>query len=127
MQYIAVIHKESDSNWGVSFPDFPGCITSGVTIDEAKDNAKQALEFHIQGMEEDGDIIPDASNLESIMNDPDYATGVFYLVDIIRNAKTVRVNITVPENDLETIDRLAARLGKTRSAFLTDSALGRHV
>ena len=34
--YIAVIHKDPDSDFGVSFPDFPGCITAGATIDEVK-------------------------------------------------------------------------------------------
>jgi len=126
MQYIAVIHKDSDSDWGVSFPDFPGCITSGATIDEAKDNAKEALEFHIQGMEEDGETIPNASNLESIMHDPDYTECVIFLVDIIRNVKTVRVNITVQEDELAKIDMIAQQMGKSRSAFLTDAALGRH-
>ena len=37
--YIAVVHKEPDSDYGVSFPDFPGCITAGKTIDAAKDLA----------------------------------------------------------------------------------------
>ena len=37
--YIAVVHKEPASDYGVSFPDFPGCITAGKTIDEAKDLA----------------------------------------------------------------------------------------
>lgn len=125
MQYIAVIHKDKDSDWGVSFPDFTGCVTAGATIDEAKDNAKTALEFHIQGMEEDGETIPTASNLEGVMNDPDFADGVIFLVDIKRAVKSVRVNITIPENALDEIDKIAASLGKTRSAFLTDCALER--
>ena len=125
MQYIAVIHKDKDSDWGVSFPDFSGCVTAGATIDEAKDNAKTALEFHIQGMEEDGETIPTASNLEGVMNNPDFAEGVIFLVDIKRAIKSVRVNITIPENALDEIDKIAASLGKTRSAFLTDCALER--
>ena len=40
--YIAIIHKDPKSDFGVSFPDFPGCITAGKTIDEAKDMAKEA-------------------------------------------------------------------------------------
>ncbi len=41
--YIAVIHKDPDSDFGVSFPDFPGCITAGATIDKVKDMAHKAL------------------------------------------------------------------------------------
>jgi predicted RNase H-like HicB family nuclease len=52
--YIAIVHKDSESDFGVSFPDFPGCITAGSNIDEAKDMAQDALALHIQGMLEDG-------------------------------------------------------------------------
>jgi predicted RNase H-like HicB family nuclease len=48
--YIAIVHKEDKSDFGVSFSDFPGCITAGKNIDEAKDMAQEALTLHIQGM-----------------------------------------------------------------------------
>jgi len=48
MDYIAIIHKEADSDFGVSFPDFPGCITADLTLDEAKDMALEALAGHIE-------------------------------------------------------------------------------
>ena len=35
-QYIALIHKEDASDYGVSFPDLPGCVTAGATLDEAR-------------------------------------------------------------------------------------------
>jgi predicted RNase H-like HicB family nuclease len=56
--YIALIHKEKDSDYGVSFPDFPGCVTAGKTLEEAKTLAKEALESHIEGMIEDGEEFP---------------------------------------------------------------------
>ena len=56
--YIAFVHKDTKSDFGVSFPDFPGCITAGKNIDEAKDIAQEALTFHIQGMLEDGELLP---------------------------------------------------------------------
>ena len=43
MDYVAIIHKDHDSDFGVSFPDFPGCITAGLTLDEAKGMALEAL------------------------------------------------------------------------------------
>ncbi|EFK11786.1 toxin-antitoxin system, antitoxin component, HicB family [delta proteobacterium NaphS2] len=70
--YIAIVHKDAKSDFSVSFPDFPGCITAGKDIDEAKDMAQEALTFHVQGMIEDGETLPDPSKLEEIMNDPDY-------------------------------------------------------
>ena len=48
--YIAVMHKDRDSDFGISFPDFPGCVTAGGTVDEAKDSAFEALALHIRGM-----------------------------------------------------------------------------
>jgi predicted RNase H-like HicB family nuclease len=48
LNYIAVIHKDQASDYGVSFPDFPGCITAGTTIDQAKDMSIEALTGHIQ-------------------------------------------------------------------------------
>ena len=56
--HIAIVHKETESDFGVSFPDFPGCITAGKNIDEAKDMAQEALTLHIQGMLEDGEQLP---------------------------------------------------------------------
>jgi predicted RNase H-like HicB family nuclease len=42
----------------VSFPDFPGCVTAGRTSEEARRRAAEALSFHIAGMVEDGEKIP---------------------------------------------------------------------
>ena len=69
MDYIAIIHKEAKGAYGVSFPDFPGCITAGETLDQAKDRAAEALAFHMEGMIEDGDPLPEPSGLDKIMAD----------------------------------------------------------
>jgi len=52
--YIGIIHKDKDSDFGVSFPDFPGCATAGIDMNEAALMAKEALALHIDGMTEDG-------------------------------------------------------------------------
>ncbi len=69
-QYIGLIHKEPTSDYGVSFPDFPGVITAGTTLDEARALAEEALSFHVEGLAEDGDAIPEPSSLEAVMADP---------------------------------------------------------
>ncbi|NIA11285.1 MAG: ribbon-helix-helix protein, CopG family [Nitrospiraceae bacterium] len=122
--YIAIVHKEAKSDFGVSFPDFPGCITAGKNIDEAKDMAQEALTLHIQGMLEDGDQSPVPSRLEDIMSDPDYANAIAYLVVSVPDAKprTVRVNVTVPEMTLKEIDAVAKKRGMSRSSFLVHAA-----
>ncbi len=122
--YIAVVHKDPGSDFGISFPDFPGCITAGDTIDQAKNMAQKALPFHIKGMLEDGEKIPVPSRLEEIMADPEYADAVAFLVITIPEPKpkAIRVNITVPEDTLHQIDAVAKRRGMSRSSFLVRAA-----
>lgn len=119
--YIAVIQKEVGSDYGVSFPDFPGCVTAGATIDEAKDLAQEALLFHIEGMIADGETIPEPTRLEEIMSKPEYASGLAFLVQV-PDTKVVRVNISMPEVALRKIDAAAKKRGLSRSAFLVQAA-----
>jgi predicted RNase H-like HicB family nuclease len=122
--YIAVVHKDRKSDFGVSFPDFPGCVTAGSTIDEAKDMAHEALSLHIKGMIEDGENIPAPSKLEDIMDDPDYSDSAAILVVSVTKAKprSVRVNITLPEDTLRKIDKAARKKGMSRSSYLVHAA-----
>jgi predicted RNase H-like HicB family nuclease len=60
--YIAVVHKDEESSFGVSFPDFPGCVTSADSMEAAQRAAREALLFHIEGMKEDGEAIPPPSS-----------------------------------------------------------------
>lgn len=122
--YVAIVHKDPKSDFGVSFPDFPGCIAAGRNIDEAKDMAQEALILHIQGMIEDADELPAPSKLEEIMADPDFADATAYLVVDVPDAKprTVRVNITLPEMTLKQIDAAAKKRGMSRSSFLVHAA-----
>ncbi len=122
--YIALIHKESDSDFGVSFPDFPCCVTAGKTIDEAKDMAQEALSGHVSVMTEFGERIPTPSNLDKIVSSPDSSDVVAFFIVTIQDKKSkkVRVNITVPEEELKRIDSFAKQHGMTRSAFLLKAA-----
>ena len=122
--YIAVVHKDAKSDFGVSFPDFPGCITAGSSIDEVKDMAHDALSLHIKGMVEDGETIPAPAKLEDIMDNPDYSDAAAFLIVSVSESKpqTVRVNITVPEDMLRKIDTIAKKRGMSRSSFLVHAA-----
>jgi predicted RNase H-like HicB family nuclease len=123
MAYIAYLHKERDSDFGVSFPDFPGCITAGKTLDEASRKAPEALAFHIAGMLEDGEKIPKPSKIDDLVSDPNRQNAVAFLVTAdLSKSKTVRVNITARENQIDLIDRLASQAGLTRSAYMVQSA-----
>ena len=120
--YLALIRKDKDSDYGVDFPDFPGCVTAGETIDEAKDMAWEALEGHIQLVLEEGERLPEPSSLEAVMSHPDHADAVAFLVEVRTPTKAVRINITMDENLLRDIDAKSRELGKSRSAFLADAA-----
>lgn len=117
--YIALIRKERHSAYGVDFPDFPGCITAGDTLEQARQRASQALSFHIAGMVEDGEPIPEPTSLDAVMADPANAEAVAFLVSVSSQpSKRVRVNITLPVDDLSRIDAHAKQARLTRSAFL---------
>ena len=121
--FIALIHKDADSDYGVSFPDLPGVVTAGVDLDDARGMAEEALALHLEGMEADHDPIPEPSSLEAIMQDRENHDGVAILVKApAKAAKAVRINVTVPENELEEIDRYAAEQGYSRSGFLVHAA-----
>ena len=123
MNYIAYLHKDRTSDYGVSFPDFPGCITAGKTLDEAHRMAGEALLFHMQGMIEDGEVIPEPSTLDSLKDDPAMQGAIAFLVSVEVPEKTVRVNITARESQMEQIDRLAAKAGLTRSAYMVRASV----
>lgn len=113
--YIGLIRQDTDSDFGVDFPDFPGCISDGATLDEARHMAQEALELHVAGMIEDGEALPVPSSLEAIMADPDNADAVAFLVTVPEAVnRAVRVNITLPERLLRRIDERV----KNRSALL---------
>ena len=120
--YIALLHKGSDSV-GVSFPDFPGVVTAGKDLDDARAMAVEALAFHIEGLVEDGEAIPEPSSLEAVMADRDNRDGVAILVPVRTDvSKAVRVNVTLPQDVLTEIDRYADTHGETRSGFLARAA-----
>jgi predicted RNase H-like HicB family nuclease len=122
-QYIALIHKEAESDFGVSFPDLPGVISAGSTLDEARDMATEALALHLEGLAEDGEAIPEPSSLEEIMEIAENRGAVAVLVAAPTiDVKTVRINVTIAADTLEEIDRYAESHGYTRSGFLAQAA-----
>jgi predicted RNase H-like HicB family nuclease len=70
--YIALVHKDEGTSYGVSFPDLPGCISAGDTFEEAIENASQALAGHLAVMEADGDPVPHARSLQELKQDAEF-------------------------------------------------------
>lgn len=122
-QYIALIRKDPESDYGVEFPDFPGCFSAGSTLDEVKDMAQEALQGHAQLLLEEGQDLPIPSSLETILKDRRHRDSVALMVEVKASLpRAVRVNITLDEILLEAIDVRSRALGKTRSAFLAEAA-----
>lgn len=65
-EYIAVLDYSNGKTVGVYFPDLPGCITCEDNAQNAVKSAKEVLQLHLYGMEEDGDTIPAPSELKNI-------------------------------------------------------------
>ena len=75
-----MIHKEAASDCGVSFPDLPGVISGGASLDEARSMAAEALALHLEGMVADGEAIPEPTTLEAVMADPANRESVAVLI-----------------------------------------------
>lgn len=115
--YPAVIDR-SASGYGVSFPDFPGLIAGGTTINEAALNAEIGLSLHLKGMADDKDEIPAPSSLDDI-EDVEGADDVArILVRAETPAKFSRIQVTLEDSLISAIDAQAAN----RSGFLAAAA-----
>jgi predicted RNase H-like HicB family nuclease len=68
MQYTVIIEKEPDKDWGAYVPDLPGCVAVGQTRDEVERSIREAIEFHLEGMREDGDPIPQPSTAAIVVD-----------------------------------------------------------
>lgn len=133
MRYAIVIHKDDDSDYGVIIPDLAGCYSAGSTYDEAIDNAREAIECHIEGLLLDDEMIPAAKDIDEHISNIEYQSGLWAFIDIDLSqisGKSKRINITMPEKILKIIDLYSKSHNlKNRSAFLADAALnymGKH-
>jgi predicted RNase H-like HicB family nuclease len=127
LRYIAFIHKDPDSVYGVSFPDMPGCISAGDTIDEAVRNAVEALSGHVRMLEADGDPVPSPRDFDAIMADEELAEdregAMTTVIPLVRDrGSTTRINVSIDLGLLEAIDAAARERGQTRSAFFASAA-----
>ncbi|HYW54939.1 MAG TPA: type II toxin-antitoxin system HicB family antitoxin [Dongiaceae bacterium] len=59
MKFVIVMEQGEDESWSVRVPDLPGCFSWGATRDEAVQNAREAIQGHIEVMREFGDPVPD--------------------------------------------------------------------
>lgn len=100
VSYFAVFEENQDGAFGVFFPDIPGCISFGETLEEAQENVKQALELHVYGLEKSGEELPASSeklDIEDVKNCIVIPISIY--PDLVKNEmdnRRVRTNITIP-------------------------------
>lgn len=121
MNFPVVVHKEEDSDYGVTVPDLPGCFSAGRTIDESLTMAKEAIELHLEGLVGQGHAIPLPDSIDRHQSNREFRGGMWAFVSIDETTlrgKVVRLNISMPERVVDAVDRYAAQHAETRSGLL---------
>ncbi|RKZ43878.1 MAG: hypothetical protein DRR16_29305 [Candidatus Parabeggiatoa sp. nov. 3] len=126
MNFPVVVHKDSDSAYGVTVPDLPGCFSAGDTLDEALENTKEAIACHIEGLLMDDEFLPIPQAIEKHYQNPDYSDGIWDSVrvdisTISGNSKPIEV--IFPEKILSQLDRYAKKQGENRSSLLVQATV----
>ena len=115
IRYPALIDGE-DGAYGVTFPDLPGIVAMGMTVDEALMNAEEALRDYVLETQRDGDAIKPPSAIESMTTPPG---SVLVFVPLIRlSGRRVRTHFTLDEGVADFIDRESRRRHMTKTAFV---------
>lgn len=119
--YFALVHKDADSAYGVTFPDLPGCFSAADQMEDVLPNACEALELWF----EDADDV-DPRSMEVIATEvaDDLAEGAFLIAvpRVTTAGKPVRINVSLDRGILEAIDAAASARGLTRSGFLAEAS-----
>ena len=125
MRFTVVLHTDDGVRYGVCVPDLPGCFSGGDDLDNALASVQEAIDLHVETLIEDGVDIPLRAPIASHQANPDYAGGVWAVVDVPVEkylGPAEKINITVPRLLLSRIDSYASAHGATRSGFLVQAA-----
>jgi len=82
MKFILAMHTDDGISYGVTVPDLPGCFSAGDTLDEALEMAKEAIDFHYEGMIEGGLEIPAPRTIAEHKKTQDFEDAVWAVVDV---------------------------------------------
>lgn len=120
--YIGVVHKDADSDYGIHFPDLPGCFSAGADLEELERNAVEAIDLFLEGEDVSAYPARDMTAVRAGLAEGD-AQAMLMAVPFVRaGGRTVRVNFTVDAATLAAIDAAAKRRNLSRSAFLVSAA-----
>ena len=79
-RYLVVYAKCKGSNFSGHAPDVPGCVSAGDTLEEMEAMMREALEFHLSGMLEDGEMIPEPTTTDVELKDEDFEDVEYFVV-----------------------------------------------
>ncbi len=123
---IAIEAGTKKTAFGVVIPDLPGCFSAGDTIEEAFDNAREAIDAFCELLAEDKKDMPNPKPMTHWQSDKEYEGWAWGIVEVPIEkyfGPAEKINITVPAGVLRQIDAYAKAHGQNRSAFLTQAAL----
>lgn len=127
MRYpIAIELGDTRHAYGVTVPDLPGCFSAGDTLDDAVANSEEAILLYLEDATDAGRAPPVPTALEALRRRREWRGWTWAVVDVDiakLSTKATRVNITLPDRLLDTIDRHAKQHGETRSGFLARAAI----
>lgn len=121
MIYPIAIHKDADSDYGVTVPDIPGCFSAGVTLEDAIRQAEEAIQGHLAILGEDGENIPLPDDIAKHQANDEFAGAIWGTVSLDVTpylGKAEKVNVTLPTAIIMKI----ASAATNRSAFLAEAA-----
>ncbi|MFC1719782.1 type II toxin-antitoxin system HicB family antitoxin [Pseudomonadota bacterium] len=122
MRYPIILHTDNHKDFGVTVPDLPGCFSAGDSIEQAIENACEAILAHTKVMAADGESIPEPSEIVDMKKFfPDEGTAFLAYVDVDMErvlSPAKRINITLRPAILRDIDRRAKARGMNRSEYL---------
>lgn len=127
--YVGVVERGLNGSYGVYFPDLPGCVSAGMSLEETIDGGREALALHLEAMADHGIAIPEPTKPEAFDADEFEGSDVHSLINYLvetderpEREPAQRLNITMQKRLVERVDAAAAEFGFDRSGLLSVAA-----
>ncbi|WP_165790927.1 type II toxin-antitoxin system HicB family antitoxin [Pleomorphomonas carboxyditropha] len=118
---VALIHEEENSSFGVSFPDFPGCVSAASNLNDAIARAAVALAAHVKTLGENSQTLPALRTIDDIRRTLEIREAIIVAVPVDMPGKSIPVQISLNEHLLAALDRSAKASGTTRSDKIAEA------
>ena len=123
--YVAVVHHDEGSAYGMHFPNLPGCFSAADELDDVMREAGVALSLYARD-----ETLPEPRSLSRIASDPDVAGDLrngasLIMVPLVSSQRKARVNVMIDPEILASADRSAREMGVSRSDFFAQAAADR--